>query len=274
MKSLLREPLVHFVILGVLLFFGHALWERHVTKADYTITVSTEELERQALIFAGENRRQPSDEDLKALLFAYVEEQALMREAERLGLDADDTIIRRRMAQKMRFMIEDASPPALPNEDILRSWFDDNREQFKEPQRRSFIHVYISPESHGDKAESLANTLMESVNLETWKSLGDPFILKRSFSHVSPQDVDRMFGSTFTALLFDAPEAKWHGPLPSAYGLHLVYVQDIKPELVPTFEQVKPEIESAWQEETRRKTNQARLKDVIQKYKVEIEGEE
>ena len=89
MTKLSREPLVHFILLGALLFAGHLLWQRHVTKADHTIIVTAEEMERQALIFAGENRRQPTDEDLKALLFAHVEEQALMREAERIGLGED-----------------------------------------------------------------------------------------------------------------------------------------------------------------------------------------
>jgi len=83
-------------------------------------------MERQATIFAGENRRQPTDEDLKALLFAYVEEQALMREAQRLGLGNDDTIIRRRLAQKMRFLIEDVDVPKEPDEATLNAWFKDN----------------------------------------------------------------------------------------------------------------------------------------------------
>ena len=96
MSRLHREPLVHFIILGALLFAGHMLWQTHISKADYTITVTADEMERQALIFAGENRRAPTDEDLKALLFAHVEEQALMREAQRIGLGEDDTIIRRR----------------------------------------------------------------------------------------------------------------------------------------------------------------------------------
>ena len=118
MQKLWREPLVHFTLLGAALFAGHALWQRAVTKADYTITISAAELERQAVIFAGENRRQPTDEDIQALLFSYVEEQALMREAQKLGLGDDDTIIKRRLAQKMRFMIEDINPQFR----MIRRW--------------------------------------------------------------------------------------------------------------------------------------------------------
>lgn len=272
MKSLLREPLVHFTILGALLFIGNAVWQRNVAKADYTITVSTEELERQALIFAGENRRQPSDDDLKALLFAHVEEQALMREAERLGLGEDDTIIRRRLAQKMRFMIEDSTPPPAPSDDVLRAWFAENSETFTQAERRSFVHVYVSPETHGDSIVAAANTLAETVTLENWKTLGDPFILKRTFTNVTAKDVDRIFGPTFTAQLFLSPDKTWQGPLPSAYGLHLVYVDTVTPEFNPTFEQARDAITGGWQEETRRANNQTRLKETIEKYKVEVEN--
>jgi len=103
MNKLIREPLVHFILIGALLFAGHHFWSKAFSKEDYTIYVSDTEIRRQAEIFASENQRQPTDEDIQGLIFAHVEEQILMREAQRLGLEADDTIIRRRLAQKMRF---------------------------------------------------------------------------------------------------------------------------------------------------------------------------
>ena len=144
MKSYLREPLVHFVLLGAALFIGDALWESWQEKTAYTIRVSPAEMQRQASLFASENRRQPSDDDLQALLFAHVEEQALMREALRLGLDADDTIIRRRLAQKMRFLVNDVGVDVEPSEADLKSWFTQNRQAFTRPQKRSFDHIYSS----------------------------------------------------------------------------------------------------------------------------------
>ena len=130
MKNLLREPFVHFVLLGGLLFAGHSLWQKHVVKTDHTIFVDPAEIQRQAQIFASENQRQPSETDLDGLLFAHIEEQALMREAKRLGLDEEDTIIRRRLAQKMRFMIEDVSVPELPEKAELQAWFKENPTYF------------------------------------------------------------------------------------------------------------------------------------------------
>jgi len=130
MKTLLREPFVHFIVLGLGLFAAHGVWQKQIQKSERTIIVNPAEMERQAQIFAAENRRQPSDNDLEGLLFAHIEEQVLMREAIRLGLNEDDTIIRRRLAQKMRFMIDDVSMPALPDRTALETWFNENPSRF------------------------------------------------------------------------------------------------------------------------------------------------
>lgn len=266
-----REPLVHFIILGALLFAGHMLWQHHVNKADYTITVTAEEMERQALIFAGENRRQPTDEDLKALLFSHVEEQVLMREAQRLGLGEDDTIIRRRLAQKMRFIIEDVESPALPDDTELKAWFDTNMDRFVSPETRSFSHIYLSPEEHGDNLNIVAQNILSEVESENWISLGDPFMLKREFKSLSALETTRLFGPTFSKGVFEFSGDAWQGPVESAFGLHLVRIDNVSQKIIPTFDDVRADIEAAWQEEARRSANQAALKKLIQKYKVDVQ---
>jgi len=273
MTKLSREPLVHFILLGALLFAGHLLWQRHVTKADHTIIVTAEEMERQALIFAGENRRQPTDEDLKALLFAHVEEQALMREAERIGLGEDDTIIRRRLAQKMRFIIEDVEAPALPAEAELKSWFEANMDKFVSAETRSFSHVYLSPEEHGDNLNAAAQNILSKLENENedWNALGDPFMLKRGFKSLNALELSRLFGPTFSKGLFELEGNKWQGPIESAFGLHLIRIDNIADKITPSFEDVRDDVETAWQEDARRSANQAALKELIQKYKVDVQ---
>ena len=273
MTKLSREPLVHFILLGVLLFAGHLLWQHHVTKADHTIIVTAEEMERQALIFAGENRRQPTDEDLKALLFAHVEEQALMREAERIGLGEDDTIIRRRLAQKMRFIIEDVEAPALPAEAELKSWFEANMDKFVSAETRSFSHVYLSPEEHGDNLNAAAQNILSKLENENedWNALGDPFMLKRGFKSLNALELTRLFGPTFSKGLFELEGNKWQGPIESAFGLHLIRIDNIADKITPSFEDVRDDVETAWQEDARRSANQAALKELIQKYKVDVQ---
>ena len=161
MNKYFKDPLIHFIILGVLVFFSHSIWQRNIVKSDYTINVTEEEMARQATIFSGENRREPTNDDIKALLYSYIEERALMREAQKLGLGDDDTIIRRRLAQKMRFIIEDIDTIRLPKEEELKTWYSENISKFILPEKRSFVHVYISPETNGNKTTKRAN---ENIN--------------------------------------------------------------------------------------------------------------
>jgi parvulin-like peptidyl-prolyl isomerase len=271
MLRFFREPFVHFVVLGAALFGGHALWQKHVSKADRTIYVSPAEMERQAQIFASENQRLPSDADLEGLLFAHVEEQILMREAQRLGLDADDTIIRRRLAQKMRFMISDISAPSLPDRADLQIWYNDNPAAFMRPETRSFEHIFLSPKGRAETVEAEAAALLASGPAQDWKSLGDAFMTGRSFTRLAEPAVRRDFGTAFAKRLFglaDTPD--WQGPVNSAFGVHLVRMTDITPAFLPAFEDIQLEVETVWLDEAKRAENAEALKALIETYKVEV----
>ena len=272
MRKLLREPFVHFVLLGVLLFIGHSLWAANVSADARTIFVSDAEMERQALIFAGEQRRVPSDDDLQALLYSYVEEEALVREAEARGLGDGDTIIRRRLAQTMRFLIEDVEPPLLPSDDELKAWFDGRQEDFALPVRTDFTHIYFSPDG-GDPSKRAADTLKALKPDEAGKSLGDPFIMKRDYNSVTSIDISRLFGPEFNTQLLSVPTAEWQGPLTSAFGAHLVKVSARSEFSVPPFEDVKTQVAEKWIDETQRSENAARLKEIVMKYNVKVAGE-
>lgn len=274
MRSFLKEPLVQFIVLGALLFVGNALWERHVQKSDYTIAIQPGEMERQAAIFASENRRQTTDEDLRALLFAHVEEEVLLREAQRLGLGEDDTIIRRRLAQKMRFMIENTSETAAATEVQLREWFDQNQARFTRPERRSFSHIYLSPEKHGEQLQANAQAILSRVIDENWESLGDPFMLNRAYELIEKTSIERLMGVHFATSLFEIKGSDWHGPVESAFGLHVIKVTDVKPETVPSFDTIRDQVEAEWRDTTRRAANTQRLRDLIKKYKVVVEDDE
>jgi len=274
MPKLFREPLLHFIILGALLFIGHGLWAQHVAKSDYTIRVSPAEIQRQAQIFATENRREPNDEDIEALLFAHVEEQVLMREAERLGLGEDDTIIRRRLAQKMRFIVSDVGAPDVPKEAELKAWFEENKSDFLQAEQRSFRHIYFSPSSR-DKVEDDARNALAQILLKNppsnWETLGDPFMLSREVKAEDTVQITRNYGRDFAKAVFALEPNKWQGPVESALGLHLVYIDEVTPQSTPTFDQARLDIENTWQEQAARNANQKRLEDLLKKYKVVVE---
>ena len=272
MRKLLHEPFVHFVILGGLLFAGHSAWQKHVTKSDRTIIVSPAEMERQAQIFAGENKRQPSDADLEGLLFAYIEEQALMREAQHLGLDEDDTIIRRRLAQKMRFMIDDIGDVELPPRKDLKAWYEANSDRFMRPETRSFEHIYLSPKGRSDTVISEAEALLKSLPpKDDWQSESDPFMTGLSLTNLAQPAVQRDFGTAFAKALFELPNRPdWQGPINSAFGVHLVRITNITTAYLPEFGDIQVEVEAVWLEEAKRAQNAEALRKLIETYRVEV----
>lgn len=272
MSKLLREPLIHFILIGALLFAGHKLWSQWVSRSDYTIYVSDAEIRRQAEIFASENQRQPTDEDIQGLIFAHVEEQILMREAERLGLGEDDTIIRRRLAQKMRFMINEDTPPPLPNEAELKHWFEENSSQFVTPARRAFTHAYFSPGNHDD-VEQAANSALETITDENWPELSDPFIENSLVPLTDKQRLAQLFGNNFTKELFDLPVTReWQGPISSAFGMHLIRIDNTIDRQEPEFDAVRENVENVWRAQNLSKANEQRLIDLLGKYEVKVEG--
>jgi hypothetical protein len=272
MPKILRDPFFHFLVLGVLLFAGHSLWAAKISKAERTIYVSENEMQRQALIFAGENRRTANEDDLKALLYAHVEEEALVREAEARGLGERDTIIRRRLAQKMRFLIEDVSPPKLPDEAELRAWFDARAVDFAAPPRLSFTHIYFSPDK-GDPAARAAQAAAGLSPNDDGAALGDPFIMRRDYQDVTPIDIARLFGADFARQLKEKPIGEWGEAIESAFGVHLVKLSKNAPAVPADYENVREQVQTAWIDSRQREANAQRLQDIVSKYTVKVAGE-
>jgi len=222
MRKIFREPLSQFLILGALLFLAHSFWESAVLRKDMTINVSAQEIERQALIFASENQRPPTDEDIKA------------------------SIIRRRLAQKMRFIIEDIEEQKTPSRAVLEKTYQDNIERFSLAEMRSFSHIYISPdrknEALSDYVEEIKGQLkgqgQPRSQQEDWHALGDPFMLQRGYKNLSRNGVRRLFGTEFAQALFETDTDSWQGPIDSAFGRHFVYIDRVSPGKTPAFDDV------------------------------------
>ena len=270
MRRLFKEPFVQFIILGALLFAAHSLWAGKKSEAN-TIRVSADTVERLKTIYAGEQRRIPNDDDMKALVSAYVEEEALSREAEKLGLGEDDTIIRRRLAQKMRFMTENVGKPVTPKGAVLEVWYQDNLDRFKQASRISFQHIYLSPENNNDIEGRAAKLREQAISGTEWKSLGDPFIMSRSLSRVTQKDLERAYGSAFAKAIIALPANEWSTPIESAFGLHIVKISERENGRQPSFEDVRTDVEKDWLDETQRTENAQKINDIVAKYNIEIE---
>ena len=253
MKRLLREPLLHFLLLGTALFLGwHFLQPpRTAEAAAKEIRLSFGEITQLALLFQARWNREPTAAELADLVEDRVQEEILYREAVAMGLDKDDTIIKRRLAQKMQFLAEDVAAAREPATAELRAWFEPNAQQFALPARYSFRHVYFSPDRRGtvareQAAAALAKLAGEPEDSTLAASLGDPFMFQDYYRERAPDFLGKEFGPQFALGIANLAPGSWQGPLESGLGWHLVFVDTVVPGRVPDFEEVIPDVRTAW----------------------------
>lgn len=272
MRRLIREPLVHFVVIAIAIFAFHGWASDRRAEHDSTIVVTSADLERMASLYASEAGNLPTEQDMRAMVLDHIEQQALTREARRLGLAEGDTVVERRLAQKMSFMITDMEAVSEPSPGELEAWFEQNRALFIEPDRISFQHVFFGQSDDpriGTVGQNLASTP------ETWRSLGDPFMLQRAYSELPPREVSRLFGKEFSVRLVQiATDSNgWVGPVPSALGLHFVRVTSLRPGGMPALDAIRSKVQAKWQEEKSREQARAAVQEIVSRYQIEIDGE-
>lgn len=273
-KVLLKEPLIHFILIGALVFAVHGLWQARQESAARTIIVSQEALKRLSAIWAGEAGREPNADDVRGLLAEYVREEVLYREAQRLGLDEDDTIIRRRLAQKMGFLLSNEAVALSIDESDLRARYDANPEEYREPTRITLTHVpfNFAPDgaSRQDEIDSAARILNSATSPEPG-SLGDPFILARSHIDIDEDGLGRLFGRDFAAAIFSMPVGQWSPSIRSRLADHLVRVEARTEGGTPPYEDVANEVARRETERLKRESEAVALDEIMQRYSVIID---
>ena len=263
--KLLRDPLIHFLALGAALFVFHALWSAHVTRADRQLVVDTKEITRQSQLFAVENGRPPSDPELQGIILSYVEEEVLAREARRLGLDADDTVVRRRLAQKMR-LLSDFGAIDPPDDAALQAWFDARAERYAEPERRAVEHVFFSDEGRADPVADA-----HAADLTDWMAAGDPFIVARTLPPTTRAKLQQDYGGAFARTAFEAEMGAWSEPVRSPFGIHRLRVSDIVDARPPSLVESRARVLADWTDEQREARAAQGLRDMVARYDVVIE---
>jgi hypothetical protein len=168
-----------------------------------------------------------------------------------MGLDKDDEIVKRRMAQKMQFLAEDVAAAREPTTDELRSWFEKNSSKFAQPPRLSFRHLYFSPDRRGARARddaqlALAKLAGATVDAKIAGPLADPFMFQDYYRDRAPDYLAKEFGPPFALAVAKLQPGSWQGPIESGFGWHLVFVDTLIPGRVPAFEEVEADVKTAW----------------------------
>ena len=269
----LREPILHFLLLGIAIYIGVSLIEQH--SARYRITLGPSEIERVKLSYAQQFGSWPTSTQLDALIDRYVREEIYFREGHDLGLDRDDEIVRRRVAQKFEFLQQDLAIPDDPSPTALQTYFTQHAAHYAEPVRVSFSQIYFSPDRDG-AASARARAMTVSARLDgplPPKAQGDPFPGQSEVVAFSAADLSRFFGqSEIIEKAFAAPLGRWSGPYRSGYGWHLIRVTARTESTMPTIETIQDRVKADYLEDQRRAQNESAYADLRKKYQISIQG--
>ena len=271
-RRAMRQPLVHFVFAGFALFVVYAVLhpERFATDNSRRIELSATDVGTVELAFIARWQRPPTPTELRSLLASEVRNEILSREAIALGLDKDDVIVKRRLAQKMEFLADDTSGlrDATPAE--LRAWFDLHKSEFAAAPRITFRHVFFSTDQRGAGAEGAARKalMISASGGRDAAPRGDPFMYQDYYAGQTEVQVAQVFGSDFAKTLFSAPTQRWSGPFASGLGWHIVRAEELKAGEVPSYEEVEAEVRERWMIEQRDAAKRAGFEAMLARYEV------
>jgi peptidyl-prolyl cis-trans isomerase C len=274
---LLREPLLHFLLIGALLFAADAALRDDPAPSGQVIRITAAEIDRLQAQWTRQYQRPPAPLEMQDLIDARVREEVLFREALAMGLDQDDEGVRRRLAQKLEFLIEDLAVAQAPGEAELGAFFAANPERYRQPPQVSFSHVFFSPERRGDSAAADARVALAGLRPETRAAqaadLGDRLLVGESYADQTPQDVAAVFGPDFAGALLELEPGGWRGPIASAYGWHLVRIEARSEGRLPPLAAVADQVRHDWAYEQRRRANEAVFTQLLARYELTIEDE-
>ena len=275
LRKWLREPLLHFLLIGGALFILYGLQNDDTVDDSNRIIISETDIDRLITLWEKKWQRLPTQQELDGLIESQIREEVLYREALAMGLDQGDTIVRRRLAQKVEFISADIASQDEPSEADLQAYLDAHPDKFGVPARVSFQQVYFNADKRGDSAQQDAKQLLEKLtqpaSVVDITVAGDPFMFGQKHENLTRHGVARLFGKEFTNRLFELEVDSWNGPVISGYGLHLVWI-DAKSDPVPSeLDDVRDRVHTELMAEQRKKMDAAFYAELRKRYEITIE---
>lgn len=277
-NKLAREPLVHFLLLGFAMFAAYSLMPKGSSGEGGKIVITQGQLASMWEGFTLTRQREPTRQEWEGLIRERVREEVYYREALALGLDKDDTIIRRRLQQKMEFVTDDVAAQAQPLDGELMGYLQAHPDSFRTAKRFTFRQVFLNPEKHGKSLARDTTQLLAQLNRSGSKTdisaLGDSIMLDRQFDALPAGEVARLFGDQFAKTLGGLPLGQWQGPVESAYGVHLVFVSERKEGRAPELADVRDAVRREWEEARRLQAKEKSYREMLSHYTVTVENPE
>jgi hypothetical protein len=280
----LQEPLLHFLLIGAALFAAYAWLNRDGGGAGPPqVRVADSDVRWLRETFVTERQREPTAEELRGLVRDFVKEVLLARQAQELGLDKDDIVLRRRLAQKMSFLLQDNARGAAPSDDDLRRLYAAQHSQAPSDQgengtrtlftrpRISFTQVFFSRDQRADAAADARQALRDLSRPDgsaPAAPIGDRVALKAEFRNVDERAVANQLGAKFAAKVFALAPGPWQGPVESSQGVHLVRISEHVPAQLRPFDEIKDQLLDMWREQSQRENDERYFVELLKKYQV------
>jgi hypothetical protein len=259
--------------LALFAIYGYMHRGRGGVESSKQILLTLDELRQMDMYFESQWHRPPTPQEFQAMVEDKVREEVLYREGLAMGLDKDDTIVKRRLAQKMQFLTEDVAAAHEPSTGELKAWFEKNSNKFALPCRYSFRHLYFSPDKRGknaqeDAAKALTKVAGQPEDSKLVISLADPFMFQDYYGDRTPESLAKEFGAPFAVAIEKLKPGSWRGPIESGYGWHLVFVTTVIPGRIPAFEEIEPDVKTAWLGEQKQQAWKKAYEEMRAKYTV------
>lgn len=279
MKKIFRDPLFHFFILGIVIYALYFLFagNSNDNSQENTIVVSTGEVTWMRDTWTKKMNRPPTQEELEAMINSNVEETVLYKEALKMGLDADDVIIRRRLSQKLRFLQEDLVKPQNPSDEELNTFFNTHINRYQADQKITVTQIFFDPDKREETTLEDAKLTMAILNKMNFNKVnsneyGDRFMLQSYYPNRTEVEMAKLFGSEFAKSIFQLDTGKWHGPILSGYGTHLVYIEQKLDPPTPNLESVRDLVLDDWKVYKQEEINRLFIEGLLARYTVIIES--
>jgi hypothetical protein len=270
-KALSREPLVHFLLIGAVLFTVFELRQEEGSAAPNRILVDTGQVEQLVARFKRTRLRPPTDIELAALIEGHIREEVYYRQALDMGLDQDDAVMRQRMRQKLEFLLEDLSDQSAPGDEQLIQFMQRHPEKFREEPRLSFTQVFLNPDKHQDLAADAMRLLTRLNNGAPPETEGDRTLLGQEYLLATQHEITRVFGDSFAQQMVLLEPGGWTGPIYSAYGGHLVRVSAKQEERFPELAEIRNQVERDYMAERRQELKDITYRKLREGYEIIIE---
>lgn len=271
LRAAMREPLVHFLALGLGIFLFSAWRGEAADPESRTIRIGTAQVERLAAGWSQIWQRPPTTAEVDALIKEHIKEEVYYREAKRLGLDEDDAVIRRRLRAKMEFLAGAEVDSVQPDDAVLQRWLDRAPARYAADPVFSIDQIYLGqlePDAAADAARAAKSALTGGRD---WRSLGQPISLPRALEGESRTAIARQFGDAFAGALASLETGAWTGPISSGFGQHLVRVRQVRVAAKPLLADVRREVENDWRAATRESREAAAYQLLLDSYDIRIE---